>query len=111
MDPTTFWRLIDQTRAVRTHKWPVDNIKAQNDAFKTALTAMSVEEFLAFARCFQERLAEANTWDLWGAATIIRDGCPRDSFDAFRAWLISRGRGIFENAVRDPQSLADLEEL
>ena len=33
-----------------------------------------------------------------------------DSFDYFCDWLISRGRDVFERALADPESLADVPE-
>ena len=53
-------------------------------------------------------MADAYTWDLWGAAYLINGGCSDDGFAYFRSWLISRGRAAYEEAVRDPDSLADL---
>jgi hypothetical protein len=46
---------------------------------------------------------------LWGAAYVIEGGCSDDSFDYFRAYLISRGRAVYERAIADPDSLADIE--
>ena len=48
----------------------------------------------------------AYTWDLWGAAYVIEDGCSDDCFRDFRAYLISLGRGPYEAAMRDPDTLA-----
>ena len=37
---------------------------------------------------------------------MINGGCSDDGFAYFRSWLISRGRVVYEAAVRDPDSLA-----
>ena len=50
----------------------------------------------AFQRAFERQQARAYSWDLWGAA--------------FQRWLISKGRVVFEAALADPDSLADLLE-
>lgn len=46
---------------------------------------------------------------LWLAAVVIMGGCGDDSFDYFRGWLVAQGRKVFEAALVDPDSLAELE--
>jgi hypothetical protein len=48
---------------------------------------------------------------LWAAAYIINGGCSDDGFRYFRDWLISEGRSVFERALKDPGSLADLPHV
>lgn len=45
---------------------------------------------------------------MWGAAYIIEGGCSDDGFTDFRSWLISRGRDVYEAALRDPESLVEV---
>ena len=47
-------------------------------------------------------------WPLWGAAYLLNGGCGDDGFDDFRGWLVTRGRAVFEAALADPDSLADV---
>jgi len=58
---------------------------------------------------FRERLddvlARAYRWDLWAAAYIINGSASDDGFQYFRAWLISRGQRVFEQALKDPAGL------
>ena len=58
---------------------------------------------------FRERLddvlARAYRWDLWAAAYIINGGASDDGFQYFRAWLVSRGQSVFEQALKDPEGL------
>ncbi len=46
--------------------------------------------------------------ELWAVAYIINGGCSEDGFDYFRAWLTSQGKVIYENAIKDPQNLANV---
>jgi hypothetical protein len=39
---------------------------------------------------------------------VIEDGCSDDCFRDFRAYLIGLGRGPYERALRDPDSLATI---
>jgi hypothetical protein len=46
---------------------------------------------------------------LWLAAVTLINGCGDDTFTDFRDWLIAQGKARFEAALKDPDSLADLE--
>jgi hypothetical protein len=72
------------------------------------LSKMPSQEIEAVAR-FQEDLMRASyRWDLWGAAFVINGGCSDDGFDYFRGWLMLQGRDVWEAALRDPETLADV---
>jgi hypothetical protein len=73
-----------------------------------SLSALTVPEIEAFQRVFDDKLAQAYSWDLWGAAYVVHGGESDDGFEYFRRWLISRGRSSFEKAVAEPDSLAEL---
>src|SRR5438093_10687165 len=45
-----------------------------------------------------------------GAAYLINGGCSDDGFEYFRDWLISRGQVIYNAAVENPDTLADITE-
>ena len=75
---------------------------------ESALAPLSNEEVGSFVDHFTSCMDAAYTWELWGAAYIIHGGCSDDSFMDFRSSLISLGRKVFEAAVSDPGSLADL---
>ena len=47
---------------------------------------------------------------MWGAASVIEDGCSDDCFRDFRAYVISLGRGPYERALRNPDSLASVAQ-
>jgi len=51
---------------------------------------------------------EAYRWNLWGAAYTINGGCSDDGFIDFRSWLVLQGREVFQAALADPDSLADV---
>ncbi len=61
-----------------------------------------------FARIRHRLDRRAYTWRLWGAARVIEDGCSDDCFRDFRGYLISLGRGPYERALRNPDSLASV---
>ena len=63
---------------------------------------------ISFQTHFDIVFDDAYTWSLWGAAYIIDGGCGDDGFIDFRYALIARGREVYERAVKDPDTLADL---
>jgi hypothetical protein len=53
-------------------------------------------------------VAAAYTVDLWGAAYLINGGSSDDGFYYFRCWLVGMGKKVYENALANPDSLADV---
>lgn len=103
MDRTAFWNLIERTRRKSGGEQDM-----QMDALRQELEALAPAEIADFQTHFDTLRAEAYRWDLWGAAFIIRGGCSDDGFIDFRSWLVSQGRQVYEAAIQDPQSLADV---
>ena len=101
----TFWKIIDDARhstqrASEIPDWLVDY-----------LSRLEAREIAGF----ESRLRECMHWSydahLWLAAVVVLGGCGDDSFDYFRAWLISQGRGAFESALADTDSMAAFESF
>ena len=65
-------------------------------------------EIVGFDRHLRRVLAASDRADLWGAAYLINGGCSDDGFEHFRGWLMPQGRATFAQAVREPDSLAEL---
>ncbi|MDI9887370.1 DUF4240 domain-containing protein [Streptomyces sp. HNM0645] len=103
MDETEFWEIIDSTREAAEGD-PEDHA----DLLVERLLQLDPDSVVDFARHFESRYNRAYRWDLWGAATVLLDGASDDAFDYFRCWLIGQGREVFEGAVHDPDSLAEL---
>jgi hypothetical protein len=82
------------------------------ELLETRLRKLPLQEVLSFHAHFTECLDRAYSWSMWAAAYIIGGGCSDDSFWDFRSTVISMGREIYEDALRDPETLAklDLEE-
>lgn len=73
------------------------------------LRRLSLDQLCSFEEHFAQCEARAYDWGLWAAAEIISGGmCTDDPFWDFRSTLISMGRETFDQALQDPQSLADL---
>ncbi len=105
MNENEFWKLIEASRRVS-----IGNASHQLDWLQVELEKRPQQEILDFDRLLREQMARSYSWDLWAAAYIINGGCSDDGFDYFRAWLTAQGKEIFHNAVRDPETLADVAE-
>lgn len=105
MDETEFWDLVDSARDAAE-----GDAEDQADVLVERLLQLDPDSVVDFARHFEARYNRAYLWDLWGAASVLLDGASDDAFDSFRCWLIGQGREIYEGAVHEPDSLADLLE-
>ncbi|MFI1370797.1 DUF4240 domain-containing protein [Streptomyces longwoodensis] len=103
MDETQFWELVDTAREAAE-----GDPEEQADLLVSRLLDLDPDAVLDFARHFEARYHRAYRWELWGAAWVLLDGASDDAFDFFRCWLIGQGREVFEGALHDPDSLADL---
>ena len=103
MPADQFWEIIE--RAARSDDDPAAHI----GTLRAELRGLTAEEIKSFEVAFRHYLNKAYTWNLWGAAHVIHGGCSDDGFEYFRRWLVSRGRDVYEPALVDPDSLAQLE--
>ena len=106
MDRDGFWGLVEDARA------SVDDTVADPDGVADALTkalgAAQAEEIAAFGVEFARLQVESYRWDLWAAAYLVNSGASEDGFDSFRGWLVAQGREVWDAALADPDSLADV---
>lgn len=101
LDPAGFWQLMRKTRADGD-----DDTARQSGLLENRVKRLpqpAIEDFRQIRHRLDQRLY---TWDVWGAAYVIEDGCSDDCFRDFRAYLISLGPEVYERALRDPDSLA-----
>jgi Protein of unknown function (DUF4240) len=82
----------------------------QSELLEDRLGTLPADEIADFGAIRSSLDQQAYTWKLWGAAFVIEDGCSDDCFRDFRAYLISLGRGPYEAALKDPDSLAGVVE-
>ena len=99
------WQLIADTRADAGNA-----TDKQSDVIEQRLRRLPPGQIAEFERIRQELDRQAYTYELWGAAYVIEDGCSDDCFRDFRAYLISLGRGPYETALRNPDALASTVE-
>jgi hypothetical protein len=103
MDLSSFWRVIALAHA-----------EAEGDSDRTAgivteiLVEQSIETIVAFDRALYEIIARAYTPELWAAAYIVNYGATDERFEYFVGWLITQGQDVYEAALHEADSLADI---
>jgi hypothetical protein len=100
MDIDEFWRLNEAL--------PPDGAEK---VLEQRLRRLSPEEIVSYQHHFYKAFTSAYRWQLWGAAYLMDGGCSDDGFMDFRYGLIACGRIVFEAALADPDSLADMSIL
>ena len=102
MHKSDFWKLIE-TAKEQGNGEP----DRQIELLAVALEQRAPQEIMNFDRILAELKGQSYRNDLWAAAYIIRGGCSDAGFEYFRCWLIAQGQRIFEEALRDPETLVD----
>jgi len=97
-----FWQLIDKTREESGN-----NPTKQAELLVKALSVMSDDDIFDYQRIHDSYFQTAFRTDLWDAVEIIYSAGD-DGFMDFRAWLIGQGLRVFEQALNNPDSIADL---
>jgi hypothetical protein len=98
MDIEKFWEIID---AAKDSEVPEEIVSEE-------LKKLPPDEIVSYQEHFDSLYDQAYRWDLWGAAYMIGGGCSDDGFMDFRYGLISKGREIYENTLKNPDSLSSL---
>src|SRR5262249_11035074 len=83
--------------------------EGQFDALEELLRALPAEEVASFDQHFGRCVGRADCNDVYAAAAII-DGfsVSDDAFTYFLEWLIAQGGKVFEGALQNPDSLAEV---
>jgi hypothetical protein len=100
MDKSAFWKIIDESRNKAN-----GDLERHLEVLQQQLVKLEPDEIVTFGHLFDEYWHRAYTWELWGAAYIVGGGCSDDGFADFRGWLISKGEKVYEDALKDPDSL------
>ena len=102
MDKKMFWGLI----ASVNDKVDVNDQEAVLKATREALCELSSKEITEWYEIYQELHKAAYRDDLWDVVEECGIHATDDGFIDFRAWLISRGREVYEAVMENPGVLA-----
>ncbi len=97
MDDNEFWQLMEGLN-------PAD----RNGDLRRRLSGLEPEKLVMFGLAFHLAAARAYDWALFGAFKLIYGGeCAEERFDASCFGLVSRGRKAYEDALRNPDTIAE----
>ena len=105
MSRDTFWALIQEAKAACDQ-----DMDAMEEYLCGALGRMGPAAARGFHNILHAYEDLAYQYGLWDAASVIKEyGCSDDGFIDFRAWLIAQGKDVYLNALKDPDTLADVQ--
>ncbi len=81
------------------------------EPLQAELSGLEIADIITWYLIFEKYRALAYKQKLCAAAAVMMNGCSDDSFDYFRGWLIAQGKDVYLAALRDPDSLADVEAV
>jgi hypothetical protein len=105
-DEQDFWELIEHTRLASDGV-----IGRQAELLVKHLVERSMSDIVRFGELYIKFERQAYQRELWAAAYVICGGCGDDGFSDFCYWLIAQGKSIYDDALRDPETLVDLIDL
>jgi Protein of unknown function (DUF4240) len=106
-----FWSIVERSRQGWDTTRGDGNQDRQLHDLEELLSRLPAKEVASFNGHLGDVFHAAYRWDLWDAAGLIGEGCSDDGFMDFRGWLISMGRSVYERALADPESLAEIAHM
>ena len=105
MTDPQFWTLIEQAKGPGG-----DAEHAQRLA--QLLTQRPPQDIVDFQMQLERLRGKADLGDVWAAGLLLNRGHGTDSgLEYFRLWLIGQGQAVYERALTDADSLAELAEV
>lgn len=102
MDWDRFWEIVAEVGPVPA------GVVCTDPGPLAVLGRLKWFEVVAFRVRLDEAMAAADTPDLRAAAALIQGSALPAAHRDFRAWLVSRGQAVYDAALLDPDSLADI---
>lgn len=100
MDTRRFWSIVGSTRASRSTSERAELIQG-------TLTKLPPQQVAEFDRELTDAVNAISEPQHLGAAEIIMGFTSRDSFTAFRAWVVAQGEQVHSRFRADPDTLVD----
>ena len=105
MTPNEFWALIAHARQRATP----NSEPSMLDALYRELVKLPNQELYAWYGLQDSYMDLADTPKLFAAAVLINGGSSDDRFTDFTAWLVAQGKTVYESALANPDSLAQID--
>ena len=106
MNKDIYWKIINSA------KDKCADIDDVSKAVESKLKALPLKDIVKFQHIHDEYMKNAHTIGLWDAASVMNKGCcSDDGFHYFKPWLIAQGKDVYMDALKNPDSLADLSAM
>lgn len=105
MDKEMFWEVIREVN----NRVDENDQQAVLEATRKKLMEFSAADIVIWHQIKGEYMDIAHRNDLWAACAATGTHYSDDGFVDFCSWLISKGREVYMQALKDPDSLADVE--
>ena len=105
MTPNEFWAVIAHARQRATP----NSEPSMLDALYRELVKLPNQELYAWYGLQDSYMDLADTPKLFAAAVLINGGSSDDRFTDFTAWLVVQGKTVYESALANPDSLAQID--
>lgn len=102
MNKEEFWQTIESVNRMV----PDGNHEMVSKKMCEELVQYSPQDILDWYLISREYLHAAYRNDLWAASAALGARVSDDDFIDFRSWLISQGKNVYMDAMRDPDTLA-----
>lgn len=103
MSTEKFWDLIGGM-----NKECGENPELEIGWLKEKLEELPSEQVAGFICLFWSYREAANKYGLWSAAIVMKQGGSIEEFMRFQSWLISQGKDIYMEVLKNPDFLADI---
>ena len=99
LDENIFWNIIDLSLK------NTNNIDDQEIFLVQEIEKLTPEEIIGFRLRTDKLLYDTYNSEMWCAGYLMNGGCSDDGFEYFRNWVISRGKDVYLNAKKNPDTL------
>lgn len=103
MTVSEFWSLLQDAKS------KAGDTKSIPAWLEEDLATRSPAEIMDFGAWLSMFVGRAHDLQLWSAGNLIARGLSDDGFVYFKCWLIAQGKCIYEAALLNPDSLADID--
>ncbi|GIE81846.1 hypothetical protein Aph02nite_77960 [Actinoplanes philippinensis] len=108
MDEDEFWAVVEDARSGVGDTRTGEGAEEVATRVGQRLAASGPDTAVAFDLRYDLLAARSYDGTLWAAAYLMKGGCSDDAFDYFRGWLVAQGRTVWERALENPDTLAEL---
>lgn len=105
MTPNEFWAVIDRAR----QRSAPNSEPSMLDALYGELVKLPALKLSAWQDLQYAYMDLAHTPKLFAAAVLINGSSSDDRFTDFTAWLVAQGKTVYESALANPDSLAQID--